>query len=130
MADIIYMDAIRPHSPGTKTDIDRKRKVLTVQKLFHCTRCQMKCEKCGSQVDVKAPGDKQGNRIRVPYTFCESCSEEYIDYIERLKGAGDTECYWRNESWLESWQRWIDYKSAVDRFVRTSEFARLLRELN
>lgn len=129
VADIIYMDTIRPLAPEAKADIDLKRKILTVQKVFNCTRCPMKCEKCGNRVDMKAPGDSQDTRIRVPYTFCESCSEEYVDYIERLKGAGDAECYWRNESWLESWRRWIDYKSASDRFVRSSEFARLLKEL-
>jgi hypothetical protein len=68
-------------------------------------------------------------RLRVPYRFCASCSEEYIDYIERLKGGGDSECYWRNDEWLESWRRWIDYQGALDRFIRSKEFSRLLKEL-
>ena len=129
MTDIIYLDAKRPLLPKAGADIDRRRKALAVQKVLHCTRCHMKCEKCGSQINTKAQESGKDIQIRVPYRFCESCSEEYIDYIERLKGAGDTECYWRNDSWLESWRRWIDYRSAVDRFIRSREFYRLLREL-
>lgn len=123
------MDKKRSLSQETKTAINRKRKILAVQKVFHCTHCRLKCEKCGSQIDVEGKTEGQESQLRVPYKFCTSCAEEYMDYIERLKGEGDTECYWRNEPWRESWQRWIEYKGAIDRYTRSKEFAKLLNEL-
>lgn len=129
MAEIIDMDNRRPLSPKAKAVIRKRRKILAVQKVFHCTRCQRKCEKCGTQIDVNTPGDEQDLQLRIPYRFCSSCSEEYTDYIERLKGRGDAECYWRNDDWVESWQRWIDYRGALDRFAHSKEFAKLLKEL-
>jgi hypothetical protein len=129
MAEIIDMDNRRPLSQKAKAAIRKKRKILAVQKVFHCTRCHRKCEKCGTQIDVKTAESEQHLQLRVPYQLCGSCSEEYADYVERLKGGGDAECYWRNDDWIESWQRWIDYRGALDRFVRSKEFTKLLKEL-
>lgn len=129
MAEIIDMENRRPLSQDARAAIRRKRKILAVQKVFHCTRCQRKCEKCGTQIEINAAGSGQHLQLRVPYQLCGSCGEEYADYIERLKGRGDAECYWRNDDWIESWQRWIDYRGALDRFVRSKEFAKLLKEL-
>ncbi len=71
-----------------------------------------------------------GNQeLRVPYYFCRFCSDEYIDYIERLKGKGDKDCYWRNMNWLEKWRKWIDYQSAVDGYMRSREFKMLIKEM-
>lgn len=106
------------------------RKIHAVRKVIQCTHCRVKCEKCGIHVDAteyeSAGTDTQ---LRVPYRFCFSCSEEYIDYIDRLKGEGDPDCYWHNEAWMNSWQAWISYKSALDQHTRSKEFLRLLREL-
>ncbi len=129
MAEIIHMNQKRPLSQEAKAAIQKKRKILAVQKVFRCTRCQLKCEKCGTQIDLRPDQDAQDLQLRVPYRFCASCSEEYTDYIERLKGRGDAECYWRNTDWLESWRRWIDYQGALDRFMRSKEFAKLLKEV-
>lgn len=65
----------------------------------------------------------------MPYRFCGACAEEYIDYIERLKGEGDPNCYWRNEAWLEIWTAWIHYRAAMDRHFKSKEFLQLIKEL-
>ena len=108
----------------------RKRKVLAVRKVFQCTPCAFKCEKCGTQIN-RGTGDTDGYRrkLNVPYNFCEACSEEYLDFIERLKGAGDPDCYWHNEAWIDAWKTWIDYQSSVDRYLKSKEFVRLIEEL-
>jgi len=129
MAEIIDMDNRRPLSREARTAIRKRRKILAVQKVFHCARCRLKCEKCGTQISVQTTGRDPNLQPGVPYRLCDSCSEEYADYIERLKGRGDTECYWRNDDWVESWQRWIDYRGALDRFIRSKEFTKLLKEL-
>jgi len=65
----------------------------------------------------------------VPYRFCENCLEEYLDYIERLKGRGNPDYYWHNEAWLKVWQGWIGYQNAIDQYMKTRAFTKLLKEL-
>lgn len=87
MADIISIDNKLQLAENKKAALIRKRKILTVQKVFHCTHCASKCAKCGTQIGVGRRDRKHDLKLRVPYRFCESCSEEYIDYIEQLKGG-------------------------------------------
>jgi len=130
VADIISFDDKKGIAKDKQTDQIRKRKVLAVQKVFQCSHCAYKCEKCGTQVKVQATGTPDRRRnLRVPYNFCEACSAEYVDYIDRLKGGGDPDCYWHNEAWIDAWKNWIDYQSSVDRYLKSKEFLRLLQEL-
>jgi hypothetical protein len=129
MADIISIDGKLELSKEKKAALIKKRKIMAVQKVFQCTHCAFKCEKCGTQVEREQ--EKRGvdsNRPKIPYNFCEACKTEYLDYIERLKGRGDPDCYWHNEAWLDAWQRWIDYQSSVDRYSKSKEFVQLLQE--
>ena len=130
MANIIELDKKLKHTKEKKAEIIRKRKILAVQKIFQCMHCAFKCEKCGTQIQ---PDEHRQQRsisdLRVPYRFCESCAEEYIDFIERLKGRGDSEYYWHNEIWLEMWRKWIDYQGAIDTYLKSKEFKQLLAEL-
>ena len=113
-----------------QTELIRKRKILAVRKVFQCTKCAFKCEKCGTQIDRSSDRpDSQRHKLRVPYNFCEACSDEYLDYIERLKGAGDADCYWHNEAWIDAWKKWIDYQSSVDQYLKSKEFIQLVNEL-
>ncbi len=108
----------------------KKRKVQAVRRVFQCTHCAFKCEKCGTQIDGESSGKHEYSRkLNVPYNFCEECSEEYLDYIDRLQGAGDQDCYWHNEAWMDAWGKWIDYQSSVDQYLKSKEFIRLLNEL-
>jgi hypothetical protein len=108
-----------------------KRKHLAVQQFFRRACCAGECEKCGIPAAAPECPRDQGDscRVRIPYRFCPHCAEEYVDYIERLKGGGEADCYWRNHTWLEMWRTWIDYRAAIDRHVRSKEFARLVQEL-
>jgi len=130
VADIISINDKLRHTEEKKAAIIRKRKIQAVQKVFQCAQCAFKCEKCGMQVNQPDQVDENNLRdLRIPYRFCESCSEEYIDYIERLKGKGDPDCYWHNDDWLEIWKRWIDYQGVIDRYLKSKEFIQLLQEL-
>jgi hypothetical protein len=129
VADIISIDGKLDLAKEKKADLIKKRKILAVQKVFQCTHCTFKCEKCGTQIDREYKEKKRhDSNLRVPYNFCEACAEEYVDFIERLKGSGNAECYWHNDAWLDAWQRWIDYQSSVDRYLKSKEFIRLLQE--
>ena len=132
MADVISLDQKLRQSKERQAEIIRKRKILAVQKVFQCTHCAFKCEKCGTQ--IQAPQDQPtqggaGKSYHIPYRFCESCTEEYIDYIERMQGRGDPDCYWHNDVWLTVWKTWIDYQSATDGYLKSKEFLQLLEEI-
>jgi len=130
VADVISIDKKIQLSKEKKTELVRMRKLLAVKKVFQCTHCSFKCEKCGTQIsmDQQREGNADHN-LRIPYRFCESCSEEYIDFIERLKGAGDPDCFWHNDDWAAAWKKWIDYQGAIDRYTKSKEFLQLLKEL-
>ncbi len=130
MADVISLDKKLEITKNKKAELIRKRKVLAVQKVLQCTQCALKCEKCGIQVshDYQRRKKEQKN-LTVPYRLCESCSEEYIDYINQHQGKGDPDTYWHNESWLDLWKKWIDYQGAIDSYLKSKEFLQLLQEL-
>ncbi len=131
MAEIISIcDKLDRAKLEKDTRLDR-RKQRAVERLFQRTCYSVDCEKCGLPVDdvCSDKGCTQKGTHRIPYQFCDACTEEFIDYIERLKGRGDPACYWRNEAWLEVWSTWINHRAAMDRHVRSKEFARLLQEV-
>ncbi|MCU0615040.1 MAG: hypothetical protein MUD09_08160 [Desulfobacterales bacterium] len=93
MAEIISLNDKLKLSQDKKDAIARKQKIQAVQKVFQCTQCAFKCERCGQQIRPDPSKDKKCEHqfVKVPYHFCESCEEEYLDYINRLKGKGDKE---------------------------------------
>jgi hypothetical protein len=130
MADVISIDKRRQLAEREKREIIRKRKVLAVRKIFQCARCAFKCDKCGTQIShaqLKKAG--QLSKSGIPYRFCESCVEEYRDYISRAKDGGDPDYYWHNDAWVDEWRLWIDHQKAVDRYLKSREFNRLLNEI-
>jgi hypothetical protein len=130
LGKIISFDDKASSSREKKAKIDRKRKIMAVRQAFQCASCALKCEKCGIQLDpVETADDGQNRHIRVPYSFCRACTEEYIDYIEKLKGQGDEACYWHNDAWIDAWRKWIDYQGSLDTYLKSKEFQRLLREI-
>ena len=129
MAEIIPIGNKLDSANEKKAANIRKRKISAVQKVLQCTHCAFKCEKCGTQIERATELQKEHKRdLRVPYNFCDACKQEYIDYIERLKGGGDPDCYWHNDAWIDAWKTWIDYQSSVDRYLKSKEFNQLLQE--
>ncbi|MGD8970165.1 MAG: hypothetical protein PVG01_02055 [Desulfobacterales bacterium] len=130
MADIIPIDDKLTQSREKKDAIVRKQKILAVRKVFQCTHCAFKCEKCGTQIDpAHSRIETESRKSKIPYRLCESCAEEYQEYVEWLKGRGDPASYWHNEAWFELWRKWIAYQEAIDRYLKSKEFLQLLQEL-
>lgn len=131
MADIISICDHRDRSKQVKDAQLDKRKQRAVDHIFRRSCCAVECERCGLPITGTCTQGccGQPSDHRIPYKFCEDCREEFIDYIERLKGRGDPDCYWRNEAWLEIWSTWINHRAALDRHARSKEFARLLQEV-
>ncbi len=130
MGKIISFDDKVVSAREKKAQLSRKRKIKAVRQVFQCSSCAFKCEKCGTQINPDASGDDgQQHNLRVPYSFCDACTDEYIDYIEHLKGQGDEECYWHNDAWIDAWRKWIDYQGSLDTYLKSKEFQQLLQEI-
>ncbi|HSO67638.1 MAG TPA: hypothetical protein VLP30_07275 [Desulfatirhabdiaceae bacterium] len=132
MANIISLNQRLQAVKDQKDILNRKRKAVVVRRAFLCSRCSSRCEKCGMEInpdDFYQTDPNHDHTIPIPYRFCEGCLEEYRDYIKRLQGKGNSQYYWRNDDWLESWRRWMDYQASMDRYVKTKEFVQLLEEI-
>ena len=126
MADIISLEN-KVRSSDTKiVEMDRRRKVKFVQRMLRPPLTVAKCEKCGTRINPT--GRAIERRLRVPYRFCPDCSEEYVDYIEQLKGKGNPNNYWHNGTWQKLWRAWIDYQNTLDQFLKSKEFKKLIEE--
>lgn len=127
MGNIISLTAKRKDTQGKRDALARRRKLLAVRKIFRCTHCSTKCEKCGVLITAENRPDLPAYRI--PYSFCDSCAEEYMEYIDALRGNGDASLYWHNEAWMKVWGTWIEHQGAVDSYLKSKEFTQLLDEL-
>lgn len=127
MSKVISINDKLKLSDEEKAAVARKRKILAVRKIFQCTQCASKCERCGMTL---GPDNRvHADNTRIPYTFCDSCAEEYMDYIDKLQDKGDPEAYWHNDAWLKLWRAWIEYQGSVDHYLHSKEFRRLMEEL-
>ena len=129
MADIISIDKKLALVKTKKDAVIRRRKIQSVHKTLQCTQCAFKCERCGIQIDPGSQKEEKQDQPIIPYRFCTSCRDEYIDYIQCLKGRGDREAYWHNEAWIDLWRCWINYQSALDGYLKSKEFLQLMSEL-
>jgi hypothetical protein len=126
MADIISLkNKVRP-SDIKKVEMDRQRKLRFVQRMLRSPLAAAKCEKCDARINPDGRAVK--HHLRVPYQFCPDCSEEYVDYIEQLKGKGNPNNYWHNGTWQKLWRAWIDYQNTLDQFLKSKEFKKLIEE--
>lgn len=128
MDNIISLNEKLKHTEKQRAEIERKQKIMSVRKAFQCASCAARCERCGSPVGYDHNSVKSD--FKMPYSFCDICGQEYLEYIEALKGKGDKENYWHNDAWLRVWSTWIEHKGAIDSYIRSKEFEMLLNELN
>lgn len=130
MADIISLDEKLQLPREKRAALIKKRKISAVQKVFQCAQCVHKCRKCGVSINSDYEHRKNDNyNLRVPYRLCGTCAEEYLYYIEWLKGKKNPDYYWHNEVWIDVWSKWIEYQHANDSYLKSNEFKQLLQEL-
>ena len=127
MANIISLDDKLNLSASQKAAVARRRKILAVRRIFQSTHGADKCERCQTALAPENRGKAQ--RLHMPYRFCDSCADEFKDYIDMLQGSQDKSNYWHNEAWMKVWRAWIDYRGAIDDYLRSDEFQRLVSEL-
>ncbi len=127
MADIIQFGKKAEHLRSERETSIRQRKIETLRKIFQCTRCMVKCAKCGAQIDSPA---EECTRFAAPYTCCTSCQQEYEEYRNRIEGnRADSDCYWQNSTWMHVWETWLQHQKALDQYRQSKEFLQLLDEV-
>ena len=105
----------------------RQRKIEALRKIFQCTRCMLKCAKCGVQLESEK---LEATRYVSPYPFCLNCQEEYEEYRERIEGVQrNPKYYWHNETWMRVWEMWLEHQKLLDNYRKSKEFLQLLEEV-
>lgn len=126
MAEIIDLDQKKKQELIRRDDQERMRRMELILQMFQCSRCAMKCTKCGSHMDTTSCPPE---RPSIPYRLCQSCSEEYQEFLDRLHGRGNPGYYWYNQEWREIWKAWMNYQESLKRYELSEGFRRLMEEL-
>ncbi len=126
MADIIEFGKKADDLKSEREITLRHRKIDALKKVFQCSRCMMKCSKCGAQAEGRPD---EATKFAAPYTFCKSCQEEYEEYRARAAGNRSTSCYWHNSEWMKVWETWLNHQKSLDSYRQSKEFLQLLDEV-
>lgn len=120
----------RIESRKQKEQLEQYRgKTWAIQKVIQCSSCHFKCAMCGLHFDMKDSSNKPAQSL-LGFTFCESCREEYKDFLSISRGENQPDVFWHNKEWLHMWSAWLNYRQAITNFTDSDEFKLLLEELN
>jgi Pyruvate/2-oxoacid:ferredoxin oxidoreductase delta subunit len=126
MGDIVKFDECM-ETEKKKRKQERIKKLNAMRKTFECTKCALKCTRCGTQVDISRTSF---SFKEAPYRFCKGCEDEFKDFLDKTKGNSRKELYWHNHEWMAMWQAWIHYQGAIKKYENSDEFKKLLNELS
>jgi hypothetical protein len=105
MGNIVRFDE-RMETEKKKRKQERIKKLNAMRKIFECTKCALKCNRCGTQVDIS----RTSSYVKeVPYRFCTSCEDEFKDFLDKTKDNSRKDLYWHNREWMAMWKAWIHY---------------------
>jgi len=124
VADIIELEKRRQQQQSEKTNGLNEEKFEVLKKVLQCARCQLKCSRCGTQIEETE--DRQHSPL--PYPLCSGCGDEYKVYLELTKGESAGGRYWHNQEWMEIWRTWLQHQKALDHYRSSKEFIKLLHE--
>lgn len=127
MAEIIEFDKKCQDLKTSRDSVLKQRKIEALKKIFQCTRCMLKCAKCGTQLESEM---QDSSKYASPYTFCRNCFDEYQEYQERIEKHGASpKYYWHNETWMKVWESWLEHQKWLDQYRHSKEFLQLLQEV-
>jgi hypothetical protein len=127
MAEILEFDKKCQDLKSSRDTVLRQRKIEALRKIFQCTRCMLKCAKCGTQLETEM---QESFRYTTPYTFCRNCHDEYQEYRERIqKNQASSKYYWHNDTWMKVWESWLEHQRWLDQYRQSKEFLQLLQEV-
>jgi hypothetical protein len=104
-----------------------RAKVEAVQTVVQCSSCRLKCAMCGDHMhreDLACPPASASRELNL----CETCQDEYQDFLEMRSGKSDRKVFWHNKEWMHLWASWLEYQKAMKDFRSSHEFKSLLTE--
>lgn len=129
MADIIPFEERWRKQQKDNLSKEKKKKLEFFRMAMQCTACQLKCAKCGSQLETPQP---QIISDFLPLKLCQGCGEEYRLYQQVLSGSSPVEGqeYYHNLAWQGVWKTWLEYQVNLHRYRNSTDFLRLVEELS
>jgi len=124
VADIIELEKRRQEQLRERAEAMLDEKIVVLKKILQCARCQLKCSRCGTQIE---DGNETDNSS-LPYPFCSTCRNEYELYLELSHEKSKVGRSWHNKEWMKVWRTWLQHQHALDQYRNSKEFIQLLRE--
>jgi hypothetical protein len=104
-------------------------KMETLQRIVQCSSCHFKCAMCGYHLSTadspNAPSSSPSN-----FYLCESCRDEFREYMKMTSGKKESDIFWHNREWMKLWSAWFDFQQAIKEFKNSVEFEQLIEELD
>jgi hypothetical protein len=104
-------------------------KLEAIQKVIQCSGCHFRCAMCGHHTNAKG-ASKDPRSPSLSFTLCETCKEEFEDYLSVRQEEKAPGVSWHNREWIDMWSAWLNYRRAIQGFVNSSEFRQLMEDLN
>ena len=103
-------------------------KIQSALKVMQCASCRFRCAMCGLYREIDESSKKPASALE--FAFCETCQEEFDDYLAQSKGEKRSEVLWHNKDWENMWTAWLNYRRSIFCFRNSHEFKLLLKELH
>jgi hypothetical protein len=124
VADIIELEKRRQQHLSEKKDALQDEKIEVLRKILQCARCQLKCSRCGTQIEE---ADERHHSF-LSHPLCSGCGEEHEAYLKLSRGELAAGHYWHNEEWMEVWRTWLEHQKSLEHYRNSKEFIKLLHE--
>jgi hypothetical protein len=124
VADIIELEKRRQQHLSEKKDALQDEKIEVLRKILQCARCQLKCSRCGAQIEES---DERHHSV-LSHPLCSGCGEEYEAYQKLSRGELAVGHYWHNQEWMEVWRTWLEHQKSLEYYRNSKEFIKLLHE--
>ena len=111
-----------------RKELRRSERLHGLRSILQCTRCAMRCGKCGVQGEITSHVTHPATGIS--FKLCAACLDEYSDLQTYLGGDGTSDLpSWCNREWVRQWLAWLDYQLAMTGYVTSPEVLAVLAEL-
>jgi hypothetical protein len=104
-------------------------KMETIQTVAQCSSCHFRCAMCGLHLKM-TDASANSTSPSVGFIFCESCREEFENFLSISGGEKKSDIFWHNKEWMNMWSAWINYQKAIKGFINSPEFKSLRDELD
>jgi len=126
VADIIELEKRRLEQQKQEADAILDEKMVVLKKILQCARCQLKCSRCGTQIEDASETEHSS----LPYPLCSGCRNEYELYLRLSREGSGAGRSWHNKEWMKVWRTWLQHQHALDQYRNSKEFIKLLHEFD